>query len=157
MTDTTGIVSWQDGDTWLGCLEAYPDYWAEGETLDELVENLRALAEELSSGTMPPIERAMWRGRPRGRRRLAGCGSRMRGWTPRAGRAAEPLGEGCSNRPLQADCAAGRVWFESSTYWSTTAYLRGGATAGVAVRLDGDRSQCIAGSCFGGAKVRERR
>ena len=34
------FVYWQDGDWWLGYLEEYPDYMTQGETLEELKENL---------------------------------------------------------------------------------------------------------------------
>jgi predicted RNase H-like HicB family nuclease len=38
---TVKIVYWQENDgMWLGHLEAYPDYMTQGETLDELKENL---------------------------------------------------------------------------------------------------------------------
>ena len=30
------IVVWQDGDAWLGYLQEYPDYWTQGESLDDL-------------------------------------------------------------------------------------------------------------------------
>jgi pyruvoyl-dependent arginine decarboxylase (PvlArgDC) len=53
MTDAAGIVCWQDGDEWLGYLEEYPDYWTQGQTLDELVENLRELEGDLRSGAVP--------------------------------------------------------------------------------------------------------
>ncbi len=33
-------VYWQDDDMWLGYLEEYPDYWTQGETEEELQENL---------------------------------------------------------------------------------------------------------------------
>jgi predicted RNase H-like HicB family nuclease len=34
-------VHWQEGDWWLGYLEEYPDYWTQGETLQDLVEHLK--------------------------------------------------------------------------------------------------------------------
>lgn len=33
-------VYWKDDDSWLGYLEEFPDDWAEGETEDQLKENL---------------------------------------------------------------------------------------------------------------------
>ena len=33
-------VFWQDDDMWLGYLNEYPDYMTQGETLEELKENL---------------------------------------------------------------------------------------------------------------------
>ncbi len=46
-------VHWQDGDMWLGYLEEYPDYMTQGETVQELEENLRDIYGDLSSGTIP--------------------------------------------------------------------------------------------------------
>ncbi len=44
---------WQDEEMWLGYLEEYPaDYWTQGETREELEENLRDIAKELTSGTI---------------------------------------------------------------------------------------------------------
>ena len=39
----------------LGYLEAYPDYWTQGETLVELEENLLDLYMELTSGAIPGV------------------------------------------------------------------------------------------------------
>ena len=46
-------VHWQEGDWWLGYLEEYPDYWTQGETLQDLVEHLKDLYLDLSSGLIP--------------------------------------------------------------------------------------------------------
>ena len=43
-------VHWQDGDWWLGYLEEYQDCWTQGETLQDLVENLKDLYLDLSDG-----------------------------------------------------------------------------------------------------------
>jgi len=51
------FVYWQDGDWWLGYLEEYPDYMTQGETLEELKENLRDLYEDLTSGEIPCVKR----------------------------------------------------------------------------------------------------
>lgn len=40
---TVKVVSRQDGDGWVGYLQDYPDYWAQGDTLDELKDQLRDL------------------------------------------------------------------------------------------------------------------
>lgn len=45
-------VHWQEGDWWLGYLEEYPDYWTQGETLQDLVEHLKDLYLDLSSGNI---------------------------------------------------------------------------------------------------------
>jgi len=38
---TLRYVQWRDGELWLGHLEEFPDYWTQGESLEELEENLR--------------------------------------------------------------------------------------------------------------------
>jgi predicted RNase H-like HicB family nuclease len=50
-------VFWQDDNMWLGYLEEYPDYMTQGETLEELKENLRDIYKELTSGTIPYVRR----------------------------------------------------------------------------------------------------
>jgi predicted RNase H-like HicB family nuclease len=50
-------VYWQDDDMWLGYLEDYPDYMSQGETLDELQDNLRDILLELTSGNIPAVRR----------------------------------------------------------------------------------------------------
>jgi len=44
---------WKDGNFWVGYLELYPDYWTQGETKDELQENLREIYRDLVSGELP--------------------------------------------------------------------------------------------------------
>jgi hypothetical protein len=46
-------VHWQEGDWWLGYLDEYPDYWTQGETLQDLVEHLKDLTIDLSGGHIP--------------------------------------------------------------------------------------------------------
>jgi predicted RNase H-like HicB family nuclease len=50
-------VYWQDKDMWLGYLEEFPDYLTQGETRDELLENLKDIYEELTSGRIPGVRR----------------------------------------------------------------------------------------------------
>lgn len=50
-------IYWQDDDMWLGYLEEYPDYMTQGETIEELEENLRDIYTELHSGTIPSIRK----------------------------------------------------------------------------------------------------
>lgn len=50
-------VYWQDGDMWLGYVQEFPDYLTQGESLDELKENLKDLYEELTSGRIPAVRR----------------------------------------------------------------------------------------------------
>jgi len=42
---------------WLGYLEEFPDYMTQGETLQELEDNLRDIYEELTSGEIPSVRR----------------------------------------------------------------------------------------------------
>jgi predicted RNase H-like HicB family nuclease len=48
---------WQDGAMWLGYLEEYPDYRTQGETKEELEENLREIYRELVSGNIPNVRK----------------------------------------------------------------------------------------------------
>ncbi|MEH2196484.1 MAG: hypothetical protein V7K98_28105 [Nostoc sp.] len=50
-------IYWQDDDMWLGYLEEYPDYWTQGETEEELRENLVDIYSELTSGNIQNIRR----------------------------------------------------------------------------------------------------
>ena len=51
------IVIWQEGDSWLGYLQEFPDYWTQGESLDDLKDHLRELRTDLCSGEIPGIRR----------------------------------------------------------------------------------------------------
>ncbi len=48
---------WQDGDMWLGYLEEYPDYKTQGESLEELKENLKDIYQDLTDGSIPCIRK----------------------------------------------------------------------------------------------------
>jgi hypothetical protein len=50
-------VFWQDDEMWLGYLEEYPDYWTQGETQEELKENLVHIYKYVASGTLPNVRR----------------------------------------------------------------------------------------------------
>ena len=50
-------IYWQEGDAWLGYLEEFPDYWTQGETLDDLLEHLRDLYLDLSQGHIPGVRK----------------------------------------------------------------------------------------------------
>jgi predicted RNase H-like HicB family nuclease len=50
-------IYWQDEDMWLGYLEEFPDYWTQGETEQELQENLIDLYQDLTSGEIPNVRR----------------------------------------------------------------------------------------------------
>ena len=51
--DTKKYVYWQDENMWLGYLVEYPDYLTQGETLEELQENLKDLYKDLANGMIP--------------------------------------------------------------------------------------------------------
>ena len=55
--NTSRFVHWQNGSMWLGYFEEFPDYLTQGETLNELEENLRDLYRDLTSNTIPGIRR----------------------------------------------------------------------------------------------------
>ncbi len=55
--ETTRFIHWQDGDMWLGYLEEYPDYMTQGESFEELKENLRDLHKDLTSGAIPCVRK----------------------------------------------------------------------------------------------------
>ncbi len=50
-------VYWEDQGMWVGYLEEYPDYMSQGESLEELKENLKDIFNELSSGEIPCVRR----------------------------------------------------------------------------------------------------
>lgn len=54
---SVGFTFWQDGDTWLGYLDEYPDYMTQGTTFVDLKEHLLDLYRELSSGNIPVARR----------------------------------------------------------------------------------------------------
>jgi hypothetical protein len=54
---TVKFVYWEDDGAWLGYLQEFPDYWTQGDTLDDLKEHLRDLYGELSSGQLPGIRK----------------------------------------------------------------------------------------------------
>jgi hypothetical protein len=54
---TVKVVIWQDDDKWLGYLQDYPDYWTQGDSLEDLREHLRDLNADLSSGAIPGARR----------------------------------------------------------------------------------------------------
>ena len=51
------FIYWQEGEAWLGYLEDYPDYWTQGESLDDLREHLKDLHLDLTSGAIPGVRR----------------------------------------------------------------------------------------------------
>ena len=47
--ETRKFVYYQEDEMWVGWLEEYPDYWTQGETLDELKGNLKDIHNDLSA------------------------------------------------------------------------------------------------------------
>ena len=50
-------VYWEDKGMWIGYLEEYPDYMSQGESLEELKENLKDIFQDVSSGDIPCVRR----------------------------------------------------------------------------------------------------
>jgi predicted RNase H-like HicB family nuclease len=50
---TAKYVHWQDGNEFVGYFVDYPDYWTQGETLDDLKQHLVDLHHDLTSGAIP--------------------------------------------------------------------------------------------------------
>jgi predicted RNase H-like HicB family nuclease len=51
------IVVWEADGGWLGYLQDYPDYWTQGETLDDLKVHLKDLQADLSANLIPGARR----------------------------------------------------------------------------------------------------
>jgi predicted RNase H-like HicB family nuclease len=54
---TVKYVSWEEDGAWLGYLQDFPDYWTQGESLDDLKEHLRDLYSDLIGGQLPGIRK----------------------------------------------------------------------------------------------------
>ena len=54
---TVKYVHWKDGEFWLGYLQDFPDYWTQGESLEDLKEHLADLYHDLSSGELPGVRK----------------------------------------------------------------------------------------------------
>ncbi len=44
---------WKEKEMWLGYLERFPDYWTQGDTMEELQDNLKDLFLELTGDQLP--------------------------------------------------------------------------------------------------------
>jgi predicted RNase H-like HicB family nuclease len=51
------IVVWEENGAWIGYLQDYPDYWTQGDSLDDLKEHLNDLYADLSEGLIPGARR----------------------------------------------------------------------------------------------------
>lgn len=49
---------WQEGDFWLGYIEEYPDYLTQGESLEELKDNLKDIYRDLKSNKIPAVRKS---------------------------------------------------------------------------------------------------
>jgi predicted RNase H-like HicB family nuclease len=54
---TLKFVYLEEDGAWLGYLQDYPDYWTQGETLDDLKDHLRDLYQDMTSGDVPGIRK----------------------------------------------------------------------------------------------------
>ncbi len=52
---TKKFVYWEDEGMILGYMEEFPDYMSQGESLDELRDNLKDIHKELISGNIPNV------------------------------------------------------------------------------------------------------
>ena len=55
--ETQKYIYWQDEMMYCGYLEAYPDYWTQGETIEELEENLLDIFKELTRDAIPCVRK----------------------------------------------------------------------------------------------------
>ena len=53
--NTIRYVYWQEGKMWLGYLEDYPDYHTQGESLEQLQENLKDIFQDVAGGVIPNV------------------------------------------------------------------------------------------------------
>lgn len=54
---TLRFVHWKDKNFYIGYLQDFPDYMTQGETEEELKENLLDLYHDLSSGELPYVRK----------------------------------------------------------------------------------------------------
>lgn len=54
---TIKFVYWEEDGAWLGYLQDYPDYWTQGETMNDLKDHLRDLYQDLTSDVVPSIRK----------------------------------------------------------------------------------------------------
>jgi predicted RNase H-like HicB family nuclease len=54
---TVKYVFWEEEGAWLGYLQDYPDYWTQGESLDDLKDHLRDLYADLTGGQLSAIRK----------------------------------------------------------------------------------------------------
>jgi len=55
--ETKRFIYYQDEDWWIGWLEEYPDYRTQGQSLEELKENLKDIYEDVAGGKIPYVRK----------------------------------------------------------------------------------------------------
>jgi predicted RNase H-like HicB family nuclease len=55
--ETKKFIYYQEDDMYIGWMEEYSDYRTQGETIDQLKENLIDIYKELNSGDIPCVYR----------------------------------------------------------------------------------------------------
>jgi hypothetical protein len=55
--ETRKFIYYEDNSVFIGWFEEYPDYWTQGSSYDELLENLQDLSHDLTQGGIPCIRR----------------------------------------------------------------------------------------------------
>jgi predicted RNase H-like HicB family nuclease len=50
-------IYWKDDEMYLGYLEEYPDYITQGQTIEELKDNLRDIFKDLEGGKIPSVRK----------------------------------------------------------------------------------------------------
>jgi hypothetical protein len=56
-TESKRFIYYQEDELFVGWLEEYPDYRTQGETMDELKQNLQDIHAELTSGQIPCVHK----------------------------------------------------------------------------------------------------
>jgi hypothetical protein len=51
------ITYWEEEGAWIGYLCDYPDYWTQGDTLEDLREHLKDLYSDMTGGQIPGIRK----------------------------------------------------------------------------------------------------
>ena len=54
---TAKFVYWEEDGAWVGYFQEFPDYWTQGESLDDLKAHLKDLYADLTGGQLPGIRK----------------------------------------------------------------------------------------------------
>ena len=54
---TIKVVYWQEEGAWLGYVQDHPNYWTQGDSLEDLQDHLRDLYADITSGTLPSLRK----------------------------------------------------------------------------------------------------